>query len=128
LADVVKIEGLAKLRRELKAVQKDLPKELTKVSEDAAEIVAEQSRLIVPVRTGRLRGSIKSAAIAKGGQVRTVGVPYAKVIHFGWAKHHIRPNPFIYDALDDRRDEVVAKFEQGLAALMEKNFTPGVGE
>ena len=123
--EAIRIEGLVKLSRELKKLETQLPKELRKVSKAAAEIVAADSRTKVPVLTGRLQRQIKAAATQKGGQVRVTGVPYAAPIHFGWRKHHIRPNPFIYHALDARRGEVIATFEKGLHDLMEQTFTPG---
>lgn len=118
----IKIEGLKELSGHLKKLSAELPKELKAVSKDAAEIVATEARGIVPVRTGRLRGQIKAGATAKGGDVRVSGLVYAKPIHFGWAKHNIRPNPFIYKARDKRHDEVIAKFEKGLNDLVERNF------
>jgi hypothetical protein len=47
-------------------------------------------------------------------------VPYAGPIHFGWPRHNIAPNPFIYDALDDRKAEVIDKYEAHIEALVEK--------
>jgi hypothetical protein len=44
------------------------------------------------------------------------GVEYAGPIHFGWPKKRIRPNPFIYDAIDGRRQEVAQRYVQ----LLEK--------
>lgn len=124
----IRITGLRKLSAELKKLSKDLPKELKSVSKDAAEIVAVEARTIVPVRTGALRGAIKSAAVVDGGRVRVGGLPYAKPIHFGWRAHNIVPNPFIYDALDNRRGEVIAKFEKDTAALIERTVKDGGGD
>jgi len=42
------------------------------------------------------------------------------VIHFGWARHNISPNPFLYKARDSRYDEVIDKFEKEVAALVNK--------
>lgn len=121
----IKIEGLAKLSRALKRFDVELPKQLKEISKDGAELVAETARTIVPVRSGRLQGKIKAAATAKGAQVRVLGLEYTKVIHFGWPRHHIAPQPFVYEARDERATEVVAAFQQGLADLMSSTFTPG---
>lgn len=118
----IKIEGLSKLSKNLKQLDAQLPKELKSVSKDAAELVAEEGRTLAPVRTGRLRGAIRAGATAKGGDVRITGLIYAKPIHFGWKRHHIQPNPFLYKALDKRRAEVIAKFEKGLHDLVEHTF------
>lgn len=128
MSESVKIEGLAKLSRELKKVSTDLPKEMKQVGKDAAELVANTARQIVPKRTGKLQGAIKAGSTTKGAYVKAAKLIYAKPIHFGWAKHHIKPQPFIYDALDKRRDEVIQAYEKGLNDLIEKNFTRGTGE
>jgi len=55
-----------------------------------ADRLAEEMRERAPVRTGRLRDSIKVVRI---GQVRFVGptVPYAPYVEFGTRPHIIRP-------------------------------------
>ncbi len=118
----VRIDGLRELSRDLKKLSAELPKELKAVSKDAAEIVADESRTLAPVRSGKLRGKVKAGATAKGGDVRIGGLPYAGPIVFGWRKHNIEPNPFIFTALDKRRDEVIEKFEKGIDALVERSF------
>lgn len=118
----IKIEGLAALSRDLKKVSADLPKKLQAVSKDAAEIVATEGRILAPKRSGRLAGMIKAGATAKGADVRINGLVYAGPVHFGWRKHNIEPNPFLYDALDKRRDEVFDKFEDGLSAFIDRSF------
>jgi hypothetical protein len=122
----IKVEGLTKLNRELRAISTKLPRELTKVSKDAAEVVADEARVIVPVLTGRLRNSIRPGATQRGALVRAGrGIVYGRVIHFGWPRHNIRPQPFLYDALDKRRDEVIARFEKGVTELVEKSVRSG---
>lgn len=123
----VRVEGLAKLHRELRQFEGSLDKELKAISKSAADLVADSSRSGAPVFRGKLRNAVKSAATAKGGEVR-VKLIYAPPIHFGWAAHNIEPQPFVYDAVDERRAEVFDKFEQGLTELIHRVFTPGTGE
>ncbi len=125
MADPVRIEGLDKLHREFKAISKELPKELKAVSKAGAEIVADEGRVRVPVLTGKLRAAIKAGATAKGGIVR-VKLDYAPPIHFGWTAHNIDPDPFLYDALDDRREEVTQIVNDGVRDLVEKTFHDGL--
>jgi hypothetical protein len=47
-------------------------------------------------------------------------VPYANVIHFGWAKHNIRPQPFLYDALDSRADDIARRWADELDRIVRK--------
>lgn len=121
MSQSIQITGMKELRRDLKKISKDLPKELNKVAKDAAELVAEQARVEVPVLTGRTQAKIKAAGTAKGGQVRVNGLVYAPVIHFGWRRRNIEPNPYLYNSLDKRRSEVLAKFEKELAEFIDKN-------
>ena len=55
-----------------------------------AHRLAEEMRTRAPVRTGRLRDSIR---VVRMGQVRFVGptVPYAPYVEFGTRPHIIRP-------------------------------------
>jgi hypothetical protein len=54
----------------------------------------------VPVRSGRLLGSLRPAAAAAKVTVRAGGstLRYAGPIHWGWPAHHITANPFLSDA------------------------------
>jgi hypothetical protein len=74
----------------------------------------------VPRRSGLLESSIRSSGQASGGVVRSgsVGVPYAGPIHFGWPGHNIEPQPYLYDALDDRASQVVDVYEQRVNGLI----------
>lgn len=123
----VHIEGLAKLHRELGQFAAELPKELKQISKSAADLVADTSRDNAPVRKGTLQRAVKSAATVQGAEVR-VKLIYANPIHFGWPAHNIEPQPFVYDAVDERADEAYALFDQGLTDLLARTFTPGTGE
>ncbi len=53
-------------------------------------------------------------------------MPYAGPIIFGWHKHDIKPQPFIYHALDARRGEVLVAYEAALGRLIEEHFPGGI--
>lgn len=116
------VEGDRELRRALKQVAGGTD-DLKAAHADGAEIVAERARQIVPRRSGLLESTIRSAGQAKTGVVRAgrARVPYAGPIHFGWAARNISPQPFLYDALDERRDEVVERYEKQVGDLIEKH-------
>lgn len=127
----IRVLGLKELRKALK----DAPKEIKKMMKDggkqAANIVADQAKIEVPVRTGRLRNSIKATSTGDKASVKAgtaARVPYAGTIHFGWQRvpdtgrykargwrgGPIRPQPFIYEAMDKRAADVVAAYERFL--------------
>jgi hypothetical protein len=116
-------EGRRKIRQMQDAVSKTAAKsDLKTLHGDAAKIVKQDALGRVPVKSGRLRQSLRSSGTQRAGVVRAgfASVPYAGPIHFGWAKHHIRPQPFLYDAKDARHDEVVQSLEQAIDALIRK--------
>jgi len=122
VADKVAFVGLREFQRALRQIDPDLRKELREVQKEAAQIVAVTAAARAPRRTGRLAGSVRATATQKAGSVRAGGarLPYAGPIHFGWRARNIRPQPFIYDALDARREQVVRKFESGIEGLFRK--------
>jgi hypothetical protein len=124
----VEVSGAKELRKALQRMNADL-KDLTAIHKEAGELVAAEARTLVPVLSGALQKSIRSKATKSKARV-TAGnrlVPYAGPIHFGWPRHGIDPQPFLYDALDDRREEVIAKYEKGIEALVRRvdRETPG---
>lgn len=113
----VRITGLKELNAALKAIGRELPKEMTKLSKESAEIVAPEAQSLAPVLTGRLRGAVQAGATQKGGYVK-VSTPYVGPIVGGWPKHHIKPNPFLWHALDNKTDDVIDHCQDGIADLI----------
>jgi hypothetical protein len=65
----------------------------------------------------------ESSAVTAGSR----SVPYAGPIHFGWPRHNIKPQPFLYDAADRRINDVVNVYEKRVDALVTRldRETPG---
>lgn len=125
-SDAVKIEGLSKLQKDLRKLSTDAldlnKEEFLATNKKVAEIIIGESKKFVPVLTGALAESVRNASTKKSAKVRagSVGVPYAGAIHFGWPSRGIRPNPFLYDAIDRRRDEVRDRYVDLIDALTKK--------
>jgi hypothetical protein len=117
----VSVEGGAQLRRAFKAFDGRLD-DLTALHKDIAETVADRAHTLVPRLTGFLadtispRGAKTRASVIAGGRRAVYGPP----IHFGWRARNIAPQPFLYDALDDRRDEVFARYDSGVGELVRR--------
>jgi len=123
----VEVEGDRELRRALKHFDGNLG-DLRDVHESAGEVVEREAERLVPVRSGLLRQSIRlsvrlagrkaqgTSVIAGGGRL----VPYAPPIHFGWKRRGIEPNPFLFDALDKRREEVRDRYDDGVQSLVRR--------
>jgi hypothetical protein len=124
----VRIRGATELRRALGHMD-DGVKDFTQIGRDAADIVAVFARGITPRMDGTLRQSIRTRASKTRSSVAAgrKSVPYAGVIHFGWPRHNIEPQPFLYDALDRRSDEVIKLYEDRVTDLVHKldRETPG---
>lgn len=128
----IEVEGARELRRQLKAMMEGIDG-LKRVHKDIGELVGEEAARLVPVRTGRLRDTIRAAGQASGVVVRAgyAVVPYAGPIHFGWPTRPnaakgwrggpIAPQPFLYDAADNRRDEVIEAYEKHVNGLIRKH-------
>lgn len=119
---VERIDGLREVQRDLRRLGDDTKSEMKETHRQAAEIVVRGAIRLVPKRTGRLALSIKALATQSSGRVRagSASVPYAGPIHFGWPARKIAPQPFIYDALDPRRDEIRRLYEDRINELVEK--------
>jgi hypothetical protein len=63
------------------------------------------SRSRAPVRTGKLRGSLRAVQAAV-----TSDLVYAAPIHWGWRKRNIEPNRFAWDTA--KREEWVDVYAQ----------------
>jgi len=120
----------AKFRRQLEAVGEEAVDDLKKANLEGVEQVLAEALRRAPVGTrtdkhhksGRLKSTIKGSASKVRGSIRAGGkkVPYIFPIHFGWAARSITPNPFLYEALDERRDEVKEAYENQIADIIDK--------
>lgn len=117
----LEIDGLKEVLADLRAFGVDTRDDMKDTHRKAGEIVAAVARTIVPVRTGRLAKTIVSAPTQRMGRVRAgrgLSIPYAGPIHFGWPARRIAPQPFIYDALDKRADEVRDTYKRRIDDLI----------
>lgn len=117
----VEVVGEKELRRAFREIgDKTSARQLKEAHKAAAEIVAKQARYEVPKRSGALGATIRAAGLQASAVVRagTAKVPYAAPIHFGWARHHISPQPFLYKAADRRISEVVDEYERQIESII----------
>lgn len=129
------VAGDRQFRRQLRKLDNEV-EDLKDFHTDLAELVMKQALIRVPVKSGTLRDTIrasgtKSKAVVRAGFAK---VPYAGPVHFGWATRPapfmgwrggpIRPNPFLYDALDERRDEVIKAYEEKIEHLTKFGRVP----
>ena len=119
----IEIEGLHKLRRALIKLDDAARDDFKQAGYQAAEIVVNEAKRLVPVRSGKLGKTIRAHKVVSGAKVsagRTT-VPYAGAIHFGWARRNIRPNPFLYDAADNRVNDVMNEYFDQMYEIWNRN-------
>lgn len=129
----IEVEGVTGLARALrKAGEEDAREFLLGANKEAAASVEAAARPSIPVRSGKLVGSLRSVGNAKGGVVMLgkAKVVYAGPVHFGWfaartwgrstARRPIRPGLWLYHALDRRRGEVEDIYHRRLDELLER--------
>lgn len=107
----VRVEGLSALNRDLGRINKDLQK----ASKAKLRLVAKQvrgtARGFAPRKTGRLAGSLRYSATAKGARV-TSSLDYAPVHEYGGTispaggEIHIRRSRFVGRAVKQDADRI----------------------
>jgi hypothetical protein len=118
----IDIVGLNSLVRDLRKAQPELVAEVKAANLEAAELVTQQAKFLVPERSGKLKASLRASGTNRAGIVRAgkAAVPYAGPIHFGWPKRNIKPQPFIYEALDKRIGEVLDAYEKRINNIVKE--------
>lgn len=124
------VEGLAEFRRAINSAGAEFGKQLKKGFDDAARLVATSAAAKVPVRTGRLKASIKPRSTAKEGRVALGGggVPYGHFIEFGGhvGRNHATSRPviaegrYLYPSFNEHRPEVQRLAEDVVRAVAEQ--------
>jgi hypothetical protein len=110
----------------------------------AAETWADAARDTIPVRTGRLKSTIRTSATNRGafGLVGNSRVPYANPIHWGWFRDrkserarkstrgyinkNIKPNPFAAKALGYTKLEIYQNFTKIMDDELTKVIRRGI--
>jgi HK97 gp10 family phage protein len=126
-AATIHVKGLKELQRALKKVDKNLPRELRKALNAAADIVVDAAKPKVARRTGAAADSIKAGSTQRAGQIKVGGTkaPYYPWLDFGGSvgrgksvsRPYLKEGRYIYPTLREKRDEVDAKVDEGLKRL-----------
>lgn len=130
---VVGVEGLDALRRDLRALDAALPKELQKLNKRAAETVAEQARASYTRRyrqqSGTGAGSIRALATQTKAQVAlgSARAPYMLGQEFGSTRYQQFPpynsgqGEFFYPAVREASSDLPDTYADLLDKLVREN-------
>ena len=124
----IRVEGLRETVRSLEALGADKT-EIGDAGYQAAQTLIAEATPLVPVRSGRLRNSLrpgrmKMGAVARAGSSR---VPYANPIHWGWfidkntgVRRNVLPQPFFSKALGYSYERIIADYNKNMQQLVDK--------
>jgi hypothetical protein len=130
----VNVEGLAELRRALKAASDAAPKELNAVSKDVATLVADDARGKAAGLGGvaaKVAPSISPSGTARGGAITLGGTSYPMALgaEFGgqgrpttqqFKPHLGRTGYFVYPSIRANSDRIESEFSEKIDDLMRK--------
>lgn len=130
----VKVEGLAELRKALKAVSADAPKELTAASKEVATFVAADARGLAQGLGGvaaRVAPTVKGSGTTTGGAITLNGDAHPEALgaEFGgqgrpttqqFRPHLGRTGYFVYPAIRQDADRIESTYVDLLDHLLRK--------
>lgn len=126
--DPIRIEGLRELQATLRALDGESQKLLRGTLNEAAETVAAGARRRVPTRTGRAKGSVKTASSQREARVKagSAKVPYLGFLDYGGrvgigrsvSRPFVRSGRYVYPAYDANRDSIMKGLSDSIGRLI----------
>jgi hypothetical protein len=115
----VQVDGLKRLRKELKRAGVDLA-DLREPNLEAAQTVASAAGPRTPRRSGRLASTVRPGANRTAGVIRAgnARVPYAGVIHWGWPARNIKAQPWLSDTATSTEEQWVPHYMAALDRVL----------
>lgn len=124
----IKIEGLRDFQAALKRMDGESQKQLRLVLNDSADVVTSGARRMVASRSGKARGSIKSASSQREVRIKGGGAkaPYYPWLDFGGRvgrsnsikRPFLKDGRYIYATFNARRSWFLERLEKGLSEMV----------
>jgi hypothetical protein len=118
----VQIANLNKFIRGMKKLGLDT-QDLSGATTRIRSLVVPPAISGAPVRTGRLRNTVKARKYPNKVEVQAgnnTTVPYANPIHWGWKARNIKPNNWIEKVRDDKFQAVIQIFIEETEQVIKK--------
>lgn len=118
----VRVEGLDELRKNLRRVKDtELNDEMKAIHAELAEEITRRALPNVPVRTGRLKASVRSSGTVRDaiGRAGKASVPYAPAVHWKYGP------PFLRDAAEHIERDVVERYDRHVAEMLDRTIGRG---
>lgn len=126
----IHVEGLKEFQKNLKKIDKELPKGIRLAGNEAAQLIIEYAKPKVPRRSGKAAGSMKAASTQKGARIKAGGskAPYYAWLDFGGRvgrndsveRRYYSDGRYLYPALHALRDQIQEIYEQELIKLVQE--------
>jgi hypothetical protein len=133
VADAIAIDGLNQFVRNLKALDRDVPKALRVAFNAAADIVVQDARAGIPTRSGKAKGSVKARSTQTASRIVGGGnrAPYYPWLDFGGrvgrnrsvSRPFLKYGRYIYNSWYDNQPQYVKLLE---AALIDAAHQAGI--
>lgn len=116
----IRVEGLGELKRNLRVVDKELPKGLTKIHKAVAGPVADHARTLVRSKSGKLANSIRPLGSQRAARVSAgARLAYGAVNHWGGYPGDYAGNPFLTDAINSMEGRTIADYDRLLGEWLD---------
>lgn len=125
----IKITGLVEFNRSLRKLDKDAPKALRLVGNEAAQFVVKGAQAEIPTLTGAASQSIRASSTRTSARVRagSTKVPYYGFLDYGGNvgingsvhRPFIKTGRYLYPAFESARDQVEETLTKGLVEVAE---------
>lgn len=115
---VLGAKGLRRTLKEAGLSVQDLKDSHAKV----AKLVETEARPDTPVRTGKLKRSMRSSGTQTAAIVRvgTAAVPYAGPVHWGWEARHIKAQPWVWEEAQHSEPQWLNLYMHDLEGIVAK--------
>lgn len=132
MIDQIKVAGLKEFRRELKKLDGDFPKEMSRVNNDVAGLVADAARSKAAGQGSTLEKAAPSIRAMKGATRAQIAIgssqyPYALGAEFGSIRYKQFPSPIpggrsLYPTIRAKRNEVMERYGDLVDDVAKKAF------
>jgi hypothetical protein len=124
MSAVVKIENLNRILSALKKTGLDA-QDLKGATKKASALVLPIAIARTPVRKQKLQRTVKASTAKnivaiKAGTPKSV--PYGAVIHWGWKKRNIEPNPWLLKIRDEYSNDVKNIYTEEIQRLIDQTM------
>jgi hypothetical protein len=121
----IQVTGIRDLRAAMKAAEATLPRELRKGLNEVANIIVVDARPRIPVRSGKLAGSLRARSTQTAAQVvlGTARTPYAQAVYWGTGPRAGQRGPHnikAHQVMHESSDRNLAPIANALRAVLDR--------